>query len=464
MADDQDQPNSGTQDDGSTASRSESGNRPKDGISDDQLEHDFISVEALSSEDLQYIVGNAKYRHVLSDLLSPYLEKEDVLDNSEAESEASADRTGPADRLERGTDHTRLIQVHHLAERRAGADTSALSRLGKRPSRDRELSEHSRKRQKLISPPSRKRALEAESPGPSTKRLSLVSDSHSDSDTEEEWHCFNPEMEREDKEEFRMQVSKTVRKYIEKHFCRSLSKQERTAMLKRHPKPDTEAAVPPKLDNFISDFAGKKLDKARDAQLARIQGAVLYAANPLTCLWSDLADQGLTQDPKAAILVSDVLDIVQRSLVLLWNANNLISETRRETALESIHPSLKKYGKGDFSNSKCDLFGQEFKDGLVKKVEADAALFKAVSIVARSVGTTGKIYQKQPSGQHFSQGSRTSRYGAVSGRVYNPYNYQGKGKYLPGKPHYRKGNVFNRLGPRQADRTPQNNSASHQQK
>ena len=51
MADDLDQPNSGAQDDGSTASRSESGNRPKDGISDNQLEHDFISVEALSSED-----------------------------------------------------------------------------------------------------------------------------------------------------------------------------------------------------------------------------------------------------------------------------------------------------------------------------------------------------------------------------------------------------------------------------
>ena len=114
MADDQDQLNSGVQDDGSTASRSESGTRPKDGISDDQLEHDFISVEALSSEDLQYIVGNAKYRHVWSDLLSPYLETEDVLDNSEAESEASADRMGPADRLEQGTDHTRLIQVHPI--------------------------------------------------------------------------------------------------------------------------------------------------------------------------------------------------------------------------------------------------------------------------------------------------------------------------------------------------------------
>ena len=235
-------------------------------------------------------------------------------------------------------------------------------------------------------------------------------------------------------------------------------------MLKKHPKPDTEAAAPPKLDSFISDFASKKLDKARDAQLARIQGAVLYTVNPLTCLWSDLAGQGLTQDRKAAILVSDVLDIIQRSLVLLGNANNLISETRRETALESIHLSLKKYGKGDFSNSRCDLFGQEFKDGLVKKVEADAALSKAVNIVARSVGTTSRMYQKQPSEQHFFQGSRTSLYGAVSGRVYNPYSYQGKGKYPPGKPQYNKGSVFNRLDPCQTDRTPPNNSTSYQQK
>ena len=60
----------------------------------------------------------------------------------------------------------------------------------------------------------------------------------------------------------------------------SLSKEEHTAMQKKRPKPDTEAAAPPKLDSFISDFASKKLDKARDAQLARIQGAVLYA---VTC-------------------------------------------------------------------------------------------------------------------------------------------------------------------------------------
>ena len=137
-----DEPNTAVEDNGLSGScfeSMESDNWSKDGTSEDRSEHDFISVEALSPEDLHYIVGNAKYRHILSDLLSPYLEKEDLIDdNSEAGSEGSADRTRPVDRLERGTDHTRLIQVHSLAERGARADTSALSRLGKRPSHDRE--------------------------------------------------------------------------------------------------------------------------------------------------------------------------------------------------------------------------------------------------------------------------------------------------------------------------------------
>ena len=43
-------------------------------------------------------------------------------------------------------------------------------------------------------------------------------------------------------------------------------------MLRRHPKPDVEAALPPKLDGFVADFAGKKLDKAWDSQLAKFRG------------------------------------------------------------------------------------------------------------------------------------------------------------------------------------------------
>ena len=232
------------------------------------------------------------------------------------------------------------------------------------------------------------------------------------------------------------QLQTRAQKYVEKHFHRSLSKEERTAMLRKHPKPDTAVVVPPRLDSFISDFAGKKLDKGRDAQLAKIQGTMLYATNPLTNLWAELIDQGLTQDSQAAMFVSDVLEIIQRTLVLLGNASNLISETRREVALESVHPSLKKYGKGDFSKAGEDLFGQEFKDNLVKKVEADSAISKAVNIVSRSASnpnSSGRVYRKQASDNRFL-GGRTSRYGAVSGTVYQPYKYQGKGKHTPGSP------------------------------
>ena len=104
------------------ANHSELSNQRIHGISDDQLEHGFISAEALPWQDLQYMVGNAK-NDVLSDLLSLYLKKEVVLDNSEAVVEGNADCTGPAYQSKRGTYHTCLIQLYHLAKQEAGADT-----------------------------------------------------------------------------------------------------------------------------------------------------------------------------------------------------------------------------------------------------------------------------------------------------------------------------------------------------
>lgn len=82
-------------------------------------------------------------------------------------------------------------------------------------------------------------------------------------------------------------------------------------MLKRHPQPDIDAAVPLKLDSFVADFVGRKLDKARDSQLSKIQGAMLYAASPFTNLLTDLIEQGLASDPEGAIHISDVLEILR---------------------------------------------------------------------------------------------------------------------------------------------------------
>ena len=229
-------------------------------------------------------------------------------------------------------------------------------------------------------------------------------------------------------------------------------------MFRKHPKPDTKVMVSPKLDQFITDFAPKKVDKARDAALTRILGSLLYAANALANLWANLIDQGLDGDQQAMIPITEVLDVLQRSLVRLENANNLLSERRREIALDAVHPSLKKYAKGGFTEAGSDLFGEKFKEELVQKVEADGALSKAVGIVSRVT----KVYHN-PRGQHNGKNplfqSRTSGYGAVFRRRYNPYqahisynSNQGRGKRTFGRPYHKKGSVFKRLG-QQSDKS-----------
>ena len=319
---------------------------------------DMVSLKALSDEDLAYIAKNAGYRAMLQDILAPI-----IRENSNKG--RSADNTGPSNSEGRGIDTTRPrpTQKTRVPDQHSGSDESSdeesdedaatailekLSRaLGKR--KRKKSSQSARKLQKL--------------------------------DGGEEPQLFDPSLDREDKDEYKFDVPEVIGRYLEQHFRKGLAKEERTAMLKRHPKPNSKVMVPPKLDQFVSDFAPKKVDKARDAALSKIQGSLLYAVNPLTNMWAGLIEQGLVDDPEALIPVPDVLDIIQRSIVLIGNANNLVSETRREVALDAIHSSLKKYAKGDF------------KDELVKKVEADSALSEAVRIVSWS----SKVYQSPQS-------------------------------------------------------------------
>lgn len=381
---------------------------------------DTVSLDALSQEDLEHVARNPRYREMLADLLAPYCE----------ESAGNISLPNPG----RGTDTTRLTaQESQEAGFSGGLDKTTGSASGSG----------------------------SDKPGPSTMILGkrghrVQPDTVSKRPRFEQEDCslFNPSLERDDKDEFRFEPPKVIEQYIETHFRKSLSKEERTAMLKRHPKPNTKAALPPKLDQFLVDFSGKKLDKARDAQLSRIQASVLYVANPLTNLWAELLGQDLVGDPQAVIPVADILEFIQRTLVLLGNANNQISEARRENALECVHPSLRKYGKCEFKDAEGDLFGDSFKEVLVKKVEADSALSKAVHIVTRSASV--KTYQN-PKGRwrgnsQFIPRGRTVQYGDGSGRSHHPYqqpsySYRGKGKYPLRRQYTKRGSVFNRLSP-----------------
>ena len=81
--------------------------------------------------------------------------------------------------------------------------------------------------------------------------------------------------------------------------------------------------------------------------------------------------------------VHDVLEVVQCTLVLLGNANELISQTRRCAILKCVDHNLEKYGKDPPKNNGDLLFGKEFCVQLKSQVESDKALSQMVTLVNR---------------------------------------------------------------------------------
>ena len=99
-------------------------------------------------------------------------------------------------------------------------------------------------------------------------------------------------------------------------------------MHKMHPVPRTPVMKVPKVDRYMMDHLRQRFPKSPNSELGTVQAALLSAAGPLTCLWSDLLENNLLADDSAVINVHDVLNIIQRTLVLMGNANELLSQAR----------------------------------------------------------------------------------------------------------------------------------------
>ena len=179
-------------------------------------------------------------------------------------------------------------------------------------------------------------------------------------------------------------VPQCMQQYLNKHLKRCLTKEERETLFKEHPRPDLDTCVPPKVDKYMSEFLGKCLPKERDAELAKIQSAVLASIRPLTSAWQLLLDAGLEEDPQMVVPGSEVLTLIQCTLCMIGNASELISQTRRSKILDAIDPSWSKFGEDSYASVHNTLFGESFQSSLTTKVEKDTALSKAVSITKRS--------------------------------------------------------------------------------
>ena len=181
-------------------------------------------------------------------------------------------------------------------------------------------------------------------------------------------------------DDFTFVTHQVIVDYLEKHFRASLHKDARNAMHKAHPIARTPAMRVPKVDGFVQDHLKQRFPKSRDHEPGAIQSALLRCTGPLTCLWSELIDNELLKSEDAVINVQDVMNVLQRTLVLLGNTNELISQARRCSILRACDQDLEKYGKEPPNNNKEFLFGKEFCSQLKSQVESDKTLTQVVQM------------------------------------------------------------------------------------
>ena len=212
--------------------------------------------------------------------------------------------------------------------------------------------------------------------------------------------------------EYTFDTHQIITDYLEKHFRVSLTKEVRNPMHKTHPVPHTPVMKVPKIDRFMLDHLKQNYPKLRDAELGTIQSALLSATGPLTCLWADIIDSELHTNEEGVVNVHDVLDIMQRTLVLLGNANELISQSRHSNILRCVDGSLEKYASEPRPNSGGFLFGEGFCAQLKGKVESDTTLAQVASLSKRyhpygerprdsrrsTLGRSKQFFRKSPAG------------------------------------------------------------------
>lgn len=215
----------------------------------------------------------------------------------------------------------------------------------------------------------------------------------------------------------KLKLSQTVENYVDTHFRSCLSNSVRRAMANENPLPNIPALTAPIADNVIVDFMGGAFPSKPDIQLKRLQSTVNAASAPILNLWAELEEQELTTSAQGGLIpVEVVLECFQKTLVLLGNASNYVSQNRRDLIIRKI--SQKNKGLGKLLNSVCKdsrpegplLFGPAVQKAITARAETMAALSKTAS--KTDPGDHKKFFRQGP----------TSGYGSGSGKNTKPYN------------------------------------------
>ena len=117
-------------------------------------------------------------------------------------------------------------------------------------------------------------------------------------------------------------------------------------MNKAHLVPPTSIIKVPKVDHYILDHLKQDFPMSCDLELGTIQSALISLTGPLTCLWAELLENSLSEDPDSLIIVHDMLNVIQRTLVYWVMLMNLYCRQEDVANIcQCKDKSLVKYGK-----------------------------------------------------------------------------------------------------------------------
>ena len=226
-----------------------------------------------------------------------------------------------------------------------------------------------------------------------------------------------------------------IRSFLHKHFNKSLSEEEREAILKDFPKPNVEAIVTPKLGGDAVEqlrSKGKNPHFGAEKAMYSTQKQLLEVTGPLTCLWADLLNK------EANVAPEDVVLLIQRALVLLGSASHSISVERRKLVWAKMNPKLRRLGSEDYNERGTDLFGPGFLEKASKRLEVEKTLAKVTKQAPQS-SKRGRFENDNSDLRSFLSKGASVQYGNAKNRPTQPYTF-GFGRFQRGRRfHYQQG-------------------------
>ena len=156
-----------------------------------------------------------------------------------------------------------------------------------------------------------------------------------------------------------------------KALLKPLQRFERRAIIREFPRPASEGAFTPNLDNYLNSMISGA--KTQDNSLRDIQDKILDVLGPLCALHENFTLMQESIENEEIILDKATVDAmfgcVKKAIMLVGDTSTQVSSKRREQVLTKLNPVLASLGKEDFPDSGKQLFGDGFESRLKLRSE-----------------------------------------------------------------------------------------------